>query len=193
MGRPLHLLEIHVEGGVVDGGRHLAHAAAQVVHAGAAVGVDGGGAVALFGGALAHHVVEGEDLAGVDDGAIDCLAGQAEILGAVGNLGVDAGAAFELGAEHLVVEGLGVQRRLGLQQGNGEGVALVGAGNLSFGGLQIEAVAADALEDGVGLFVIAGVLDLAHQCLMEAVDVGLLIGKHHIVPGNRLEFAGLEG
>ena len=74
------------------------------------------------------------------------------------------------------------QRRLGLQQGHGEALTGVGPLQPGLGGLEVEAVAADALFDGVGLRVVLGVVDLAFQGLVESGQVDVLVGQHLIVP-----------
>ena len=94
---PLGDLEVGVEAGSVDGRGDLADAAALLGLALAAGLVDDGLLVALLGRALADDLVERKFVAGVQDGAIDGLAGELQVLGAAGLRGMRAVA----GAEHV--------------------------------------------------------------------------------------------
>ena len=90
MGLPLHDLKVGQERAIIDGGSHLADTAADLGFAGAAVGVDDALLIALLRRALAHGLVEGEDLAGLEHRAVDLLTGQNQVGSAVGIGGVGA-------------------------------------------------------------------------------------------------------
>lgn len=78
--------DLHVgkQTGGVDGRGNLADAAALGFLALAAGGIDGRGLIALLLRAFADDAVERELLAGIQDRAVDGLAGQLEIGGTVG-------------------------------------------------------------------------------------------------------------
>ena len=77
-------VQIAEQAGGIDGRGHLADAAALGLFTLAAGGIDGRGLIALFLGTLTDDAVERELLAGIQDRAVDGLAGQLEIGGTVG-------------------------------------------------------------------------------------------------------------
>ena len=90
MGLPLHDLKVGQERAIIDGGSHLADAAANLGFAGTAVGVNDALLIALLRRAFAHGLVEGEDLAGLKHRAVDLLTGQDQVGGTVCIGGVGA-------------------------------------------------------------------------------------------------------
>lgn len=90
MRRTLCDLEIGVEAGGIDRGGDLTDASAGLCLALAAGLVDDSGLIALLRRALTDDLVERELVSGVQDGAVDRLAGQFQILRASGLRGVRA-------------------------------------------------------------------------------------------------------
>ena len=132
MGRALHGFQIRLEHGVVDGGGDLADAAAHLGLGLAAGDVGNGLQIALFLGALAYDLVEGEDVAGHQDGAVDLLAGQLQVVGAV----VDGGV-LRVGLGQGVLEQAVLQllcRELGMGDEDGGPELGAFAGGLQRGG-----------------------------------------------------------
>ena len=189
MGLPLHDLEIGHQGAVVNRGRHLTDAAAHLGLAGAAVGIDDALLIALLGGALTDGPIEGEDLAGLEHRAVDFLAGQHQIGGTVGIIGIGA----VEGGQHIGEVGLhiGVGGDLGLHdlQGDLDDGALLGQGQLLVGGGQIEAVAHDLLDDLLGLVVIVGILGRGTVFVVIGPQVHDVIGRQVVVEGDIGEVA----
>ena len=97
MRRALRDLEIGVEAGGINCGRDLTDASASLCLALAAGLVDDSGLIALLRRALADDLVERELIARIQDGAVDGLAGQLQILCAACLRGMRAVA----GAEHV--------------------------------------------------------------------------------------------
>ncbi len=187
MGRALNDLEIRQQAGIVDRRGHLAHAAADLGLGGAAGDVGRGGLVALALGALAHGAVEGEGVAGQQNGAVDGLAGQNQIGGAVFDVGV--------GRIHVgqhVAEELGLEEFLGdlgrnLLQADGELLALLGLGELLGNGLFVEAIAQNLVGDLKGHLVIGGVLRLGAVVGVELFHVHRVRGLGGIgLPGSKV-------
>ena len=112
MRRTLCDLEIGVEAGGIDRGGDLTDASAGLCLALAAGLVDDSGLIALLRRALTDDLVERELVSGVQDGAVDRLAGQLQILGASGLRGVRAVAGAEYIREVFLLQ-FG-QRDLGL-------------------------------------------------------------------------------
>ena len=159
---PLHDLQIGIHGAVVDGGSHLADAAAQLA-LGLAGHIDNGLAIALLSGALSDGVVEGEHLAGLDHSAVDGLAGQLHIVGSataaaqIGGAGLRQAVPEQHGFQLvrrqfrqslLEVEGEGLP-------GRGHGQLLVGVGQRRF-----RFIAYGLRENAVAIRIVFGVLCL---------------------------------
>ena len=102
---PLHDLQVRQNYGVVQGGGELTDAAAGLLdHFAALVGA--GRFPAVGAGALAQGIVHGEDVAGLEDGAVDLLRAEADVIlsigGAARKTGLVAGpAAGVLSLQHL--------------------------------------------------------------------------------------------
>ena len=137
---PVDLLQIEVQGCVIDRGSDLAHAAAQLLQTLAAA-VNRGGLVALVCGALAHDVVEGEHIVRVENGPVDGLAGQRQIGGAVGVDHIITGGFKERGAEHFLFQNLRGDLRLQFDQRDDNPAAGGGRCNLLGSLLHIKAKA----------------------------------------------------
>ena len=186
MAGALHDLQIGQQGTEVDGGSHLAAAAAELVD-GIAADVDLGLSEAAGRRTLTHHTVEGEDLAVVDDGAVDLLAGQLQVDGAV----VDGGMGGIIGSE-LVLEQVFLQvvhSDLGLQlhESDLQLFAFLRRVELLLHFLHIKAVAGDLLFEGGRLLVVGGVdglLAVFIENLLEIRQIRLGLGE--------LELNGVE-
>ncbi len=147
MGGPGQNLHVREQRGVVEGGGHLADAAAHHVHQLPAL-VAGSGQVALVGGALTQGIVEGEGLAGVDDYTVESLAGKLQIGGPVAVSGVGGPAL----SQHIPVElALIEDVRLYGPHGDTDRLAVIGPGHGLRSLLQIEVVAIGAGDNpGIG-------------------------------------------
>ena len=193
MGLPVDLLQVQEQGAVVDGRGHLAHAAAQLGLAGAAGDEDRGREITLGGGPLADDIIEGENLAGVENRAVDGLAGQIQVVGSVGVDGVFRGHLVEGCAEHLAGEIQLGDLGLDVLHLNDHGAAGLGGGQLLLGGLQVEAVARDLLGNGVGLLVIFGILHLGAVLLIVRRQIHQFTGGLLVVPGQGREVGVHKG
>ena len=180
---PVDLLQVQEQRAVVDARRHLTHAAAQLFRAGAAGHIDRGREIALGCGPLADDIIEGEDLAGVQNRAVDGLTGQAEVVGSVGVGYVRGGHLVQRRAEHLAGEVQLRHFRLDVLHLNHHRAAGSGGGELLVGLLQVKAVAGHFFGDGVGLLVILGVLHLGAVLLVIRRQVHQLAGRLLILPG----------
>ena len=148
-------LKVGHQGAAVDGGGHLTHAAAQRI-GGLAVKIDRGVLISLGGGALAHGVVEGEHLAGVEHRAVNGLAGQGQVGRAGGNGRVRAViTAQPVGKQPLLQHGLGDLWRL--MHHRDHQLRPIGSFQLLQGGRQVETAALLLGCNAVGFAVPVGV------------------------------------
>ena len=174
MGMALHRFKIGEQTGVVDRGRDLTDAAADSRHGHAAGGIDLRLLVALFRGAHADRRIEGEDLAGQDDGAVHGLAGQNQVIGAgrvVGVVGVHVDQ--RVAEEHLFQLAC---RDLGLDSLQLDAVFLALPGLIEPGlhVVAVEAKAGDIVDDFAVALVHGGVGGLAAVGLVQGLHIHLL-------------------
>ena len=171
MGLALGGLQVRLEHGVVDGGGDLADAAADLGLGLAAGDVGDGLLIALFLGALANGLVEGELLAGHENGAVDLLAGQLQIVRAVGDGGMSG-----VGLGNDVLE-QGLAQLLGGELGMGGEDAdpelLPGGKSLQCGGqgFPVKGVAVLALRHVAGGLLQLGLHRVLAVALVELVHV----------------------
>ena len=133
VGVVLGVVHAGLEAGVEDGGGHLAQPAAQGVHV-LPVGDDSGVGEAVLVVDLTEGLLQGEDLAGLDDRAVDELGPAGEVLGARRVPGVVRGGEL---ADHLADAPLVLRRRhrrLGHDHRQGHGPA----GGVGGGGAGLE-------------------------------------------------------
>ena len=148
----LHNLQIGLEGNPVEVGRELADAAGGGVHA-LAVLVGAGGLVAAGQGVGAHRVVIGEGLSGEQDGAVEPLGRQIDVVPAVGGAGAGGGTAAQHILEKIGLQLGGGQLRLGEKQGDGHRLSLPGRIQHSLGLGRVEVHSGDRGDDLTRLLV----------------------------------------
>ena len=186
MAKPGDHFQVGKEHAVIQGGRALAHAAADGIHQPGA-GVGGSGLVALFLGALAQGLVIGKFLAGLDDDTIQSGAEDPQV-GVTVFVGVVLGLT---GAQHIP-EIDSVAQDLGLRVGHGkfDALAVARLGQELFGFLQVEAVAVGAVYQLVGLHVQGIVHGFYAVLCIESIQVevfrqgfGLVVVGHGVEIG----------
>ena len=185
-------LQIGVQHRAVQGGGHLADAAAQLLHH-LAVGVGAGLFKARGLGTLAHGVVIRELLAGVEDGAVDLLRRQRDVVDTVGGAGFKIGhLSAQLVLEQLGAEIVGGDLGLGDLQRNGHRVARGGGVPQLLGLGHIEIHAYHGLRHLALVGIVGGVLDLGVDLVVESLNIqlGILAVRGLVV--HLAEAAGLQ-
>ena len=128
----LHDLKICVHGAVVQGGSNLTHAAAQFV-LGLTGYVDDGLLIALGCGTLANDVVEGEHVAGLQNGAVNGFTGQFQILRTLVGTGVAGAGGCQRITEQKFLQGSGGHFGRNCAEGETQHVACGGHSQLRVG------------------------------------------------------------
>ena len=172
VGGALHGLQIGPEGGEIQGGSPLAHAAAGGKH-GLAVLVGRPHAVALLGliGPAGGQI--GKDLAGQQDGVVQILPGQLHVAPAAGGAPHMGGGLPQHVPVEKGVEGLGGQFRLGQGQGDPAGLPLGGPGQSGPGLLRIEFPSHHRRDHLTAHRIHMGVLDLGPDFLTDGREIRL--------------------
>ena len=173
----LHDLQISQHGCVVDGGSNLADAAAHTVFGGFAH-IDGSALVTLFLSTLTHDPVEGESLAGTDDGAVDGIGSQSQVVGTVGIVNM-----VGVHLSQNILEQVFFQLRLGdLSRQEAAGELQLFAGlylcQQLCQCLQFKAITQDLRGHNVGFFVQNGI-NRFHKIVCEQLLQIHCIGLHH--------------
>ena len=191
MRRALDHVQIGVQHGLIDRGRDLADAAAGLRLALAARLIDGGGAVALFGRALADDLVERENFARIQDRAVDGGAGKLQILCAVGVDNVRAVIFGERGGEILLFQAFQRDLRDKVLHLDGEGLPRVRHGDLLGIILQIEAEALDLRHELVLFLVVVRVRHLGAVFVVVRLEIDRLARDGVVVKGELGEIPGV--
>ena len=152
----LNNLKIGLQRTPVQGGSDLADAAAELVF-GTAADIDTGFSIALFRSAFANGFVEGEDLAGLNNGAVDRFAGELQIVGTGGIPDMWAVIGCQNIGEKLTFELFTGVGRLDVSQGQQNGVTGQGVGQCAVGIGHFEAPTILTIGDLVGILVANGI------------------------------------
>ena len=176
VGVALDDLQVRAQAREIQRGGGLADAAADLVHR-LALDVGGGGLIAPGGGPLAHGAVVGEDLAAVEDVAVDGGGGELHVADPGGGAG-DVGLA---GTQDIPEEdALQLLRRDGGPLdagGDRHGLAGLGGVQLRLGLRHVKVRPQLLGGDGLGGGVIAGVLHLPGHGVMD------VLGGEHVGGG----------
>ena len=176
MAGPGHDLQVGQQGRIVQGGRHLAHAAAIGGH-GLAAHIGGADLESGLLGGGAHGIVIAEILAAVDHGAADVPGGLADVENPVAGAGDIRGVLSQhVPEQHLLQLRLG-DGGIGDLGGDDDLLAGLGVLHQLFGPGHVEGDAYAPLHHLAGGPVIGGVLSLAADLLLQGRQVqGLALG-----------------
>ena len=185
-------LEVRDHGAVVQRGRHLADAAADLLHD-LAVGISAGLLEAVGLRALADDVVIRKRLAGLENDAVDLLGGELHVRDAVAAAaGERGGLRGELVGQEVLLQTL--LRHLGLRERgrDGDGIAVGGRVPQGLGGGHVKLDTDLALGGGLGLGVVACVDRVAADGVVQLLQRHLVIAAHVDRVGRRAELAGAD-
>ena len=176
MAGPGHDLQVGQQGRIVQGGRHLAHAAAIGGH-GLAAHIGGADLKSSLLGGGAHGIVIAEVLAAVDHGAADVPGSLADVENPVAGAGDIGGVLSQhVPEQHLLQLRLG-DGGIGDLGGDDDLLAGLGVSHQLFGPGHVEGDAYAPLHHLAGGPVIGGVLSLAADLLLQGRQVqGLALG-----------------
>ena len=178
--QPLDNIQIGQQGRMVNGGSHLTDAAAYL-RRGRAIDESDGRLIALGRRPFTDNVVEGEYVAGVQNGAVDGLAGQIQIGGTARIVGVRrVGRAQHIMEQGLFQLGTG-DLRLHRRQGDGQIRPLLGHVLLLLGRSQVEAVALHLIDNFLFVLVVVGVGHVGAHLFIEGIQVHLGIAGFLVV------------
>ena len=185
-------LEVGDHGAVVQRGRHLTDAAADLLHD-LTAGVSPGFLKAVGLCALADHVVIRKRLTGLENHAVDLLGGEPDIRDAVAAAaGEGSGLGGELVGQQMLLQALLRHLRLRERGRDGDGVA--GRGRvpqgLCLGDVELDADL--ALRGGLGLRVVARVDRVAADGVVQLLQRHLIIAAHIDRVGRRAELAAAD-
>ena len=187
----LYNVQVGHDNGIVQSGCHLGNAAAgnlleELAYIGFYI------AVACLGGQLTQSGVEGELLAGSDDGAVDGVTGQLQIGNPVFVAADDSLEAGQQVLEQLAGDGLTGDAGHHVLHGDGDHTAVFGVVHLGLQVLQCKAVAEFLRGDLVCKGVDGGIFGSDAQLIPD----GLIVqgcGRHHRAFAHNLENVDVVG
>ena len=184
--------QIGDHGAVIQRGRHLADAAADLLHD-LAAGIGPGLLEAVGLRALADDVVIRERLAGLENDAVDLLGGELHVRDAVAAAaGERGGLGGELIGQEVLLQLLLRHFRLRERGRDGDGVAGGRRVPQGLGGSDVKLNADLALGGGLGLGVVARVDRIAADGVVQLLQRHLVIAAHIDRVGRRAELAGAD-